>query len=255
MAIDDPIDAILTLNASDERQRSPVSRFAVDFLRVVKMFAPKGTEIPIAALEGAVDWLGRQRVEHREDLLKTVVDEMKYRGEQIDQLIANSGVHAQFMADEMPALALEALRRAEQTRARARIRRLGKILVHAAEVGPQDGADYAEEMMRIAMDLNDRDVSVLKELYAAQGDLTTSGVVQREQVNEAWRDRPPRIEGMGENEIQSICAKLQSFGLVTRIERNDFKLGPAEIPHALLQKGADFITYIASRNQQPDGGL
>ena len=52
--------------------------------------------------------------------------------------------------------------------------------------------------------------------------------------------------GMGENEIQSICAKLQSFGLATRIERNDFKLGPSEIPYALMQKGKDFIGYIQS---------
>jgi hypothetical protein len=141
-------------------------------------------------------------------------------------------------------IALDVLRRAERTRAKKRVRRLGAILVRAAEVGPQGGADYAEEMMRIAMELAERDVAVLMALCAAQEAFVNSGVIQREQVNEAWRHRPPRIPGMGENEIQSICAKLQSFGLATRIERNDFKPGSSEIPNALLQKGLDFIAYV-----------
>jgi hypothetical protein len=246
MPIDDPIDAIMALDASEERQRSPVAGLARDFLRVVKMFAPKDAEIPLTALEGAVDCLSRQRAERREDLLNVVVEELKYRGPQIDHLLSSSAEHRQFIADEMPGLLLDALRRAEQTRARERTSRLGRILVHAAEVCPPGSVDYAEEMMRIAMDLDESDIAVLKQLHEAQGNLTSTGVVQREQVNEAWRDRPPRPPDMGENEIQSICAKLQSFGLVVRIERNNFKLGPGEIPYALLQKGKDFIDYIRS---------
>lgn len=244
MPIDDPIDAIMALDASEERQRSQVSGLAVEFLRLVTLFAPKGVEVPLGALAGAIDWLSGQRAERREELVNTVVGELKYRGAQIDSLVGSSAAHRQFMADEMPGLVLDVLRRAEQTRAKDRIGRLGRILVHAAEVCARSNADYAEEMMRVAMDLGERDLAVLIQLHEAQRDLTSTGVVNREMANEAWRDRPPRVPDMGENEIQSICATLQSFGLVVRIERNNAKLGPTEIPYALLQKGKDFLDYI-----------
>ena len=42
-----------------------------------------------------------------------------------------------------------------------RVPRLGRVLMHAAECGPQHGADLAEEMMRIATELTDNDVKVL----------------------------------------------------------------------------------------------
>jgi len=223
--IDHPLDAVSALDASDQRPRSPVWGLGRDFPRIVKLFAPPGSGIPLAALETALDWLGRQQADRREELLRVIVEELRYRGQQTESLRSADEEHRKSIEDEMPGLVLAALSRAEQTRAKERVRHLGRILVHAAEVGPSETADTAEEMMRMAVELGSRDVTILQQLDMVQRQLTSKGVIQREQVNEAWRDRPPRLPDMGENEIQSICAKLQSFGLAVRIERNSFKLG------------------------------
>jgi hypothetical protein len=44
----------------------------------------------------------------------------------------------------------------------------------------------------------------------------------------------------------SICAKLQSLGLLVQEERNQHKLPPGEIPYGLLRKGLTFVDYIQS---------
>jgi hypothetical protein len=129
MPIDDPISALQSLNASDESQRSPVSRFAKQFLGIVKLFAPPETEIPIAGSEAAVDWVSRRQDKNREELLAVIAEEVKYRGSQIEELRTTSDEHRRFIEEEMPGLVLDGLRRAEQTRAKERIRRLGRILV------------------------------------------------------------------------------------------------------------------------------
>ena len=236
MAIDNPIDALAGLNASDERQRSAFMGIAPFFLRIVGLFAPAEAQIPNQIIAGVADWLNRQASDNLAELVNEISSELRLRGQQIQNLITASERHKVFIADELPGLVHDALRRARETRSKERIGRLARIVVRSAEVGPVDGAaDYAEEMMRIAVDLTLRDLQVLIALQQSQGSIDSGGIVQAEPVNDAWRQHPPRIPGMTENEIQSICGKLQSFGLATRIERNSFKLGPAEIPYALLQ--------------------
>ena len=55
MPIDDPTTALQALNLSDERQRSPLSRFAKPFLAFTKLIAPPGGELTLGGLEAAVD--------------------------------------------------------------------------------------------------------------------------------------------------------------------------------------------------------
>jgi hypothetical protein len=44
--------------------------------------------------------------------------------------------------------------------------------------------------------------------------------------------------------VQSICAKLQSLGLITQVSPNRIKVSQGVIPYALLQNGKDFVEYI-----------
>jgi hypothetical protein len=154
------------------------------------------------------------------------------------------------MADQMPGLVVDGLRRAEQTCATERVRRLGRVLVHAVEVGPRDGADYAEEMLRIAAELAEREIAVLNEMKRAYPlsingpeneryfRLTASGLFERIK----WREL-----GFLPQELESICCKLQSFGLVGRV---DVSLVPYHSlegqrrTYELLRKGWDFVEYI-----------
>jgi hypothetical protein len=80
MPIDDPISALQSLNASDERQGALVSRFAKPFLAAVKLFALPAAEIMPASFELVVDWVSRREDKNREELLAVIAEEVKYRG-------------------------------------------------------------------------------------------------------------------------------------------------------------------------------
>lgn len=53
-----------------------------------------------------------------------------------------------------------------------------------------------------------------------------------------------------QGEMDSRCAKLESFGLVSRTERNVNVLASDPTPYALLQTGLDFVDYIKSAEEK-----
>ena len=161
MSIDDPISAIQTLNQSDEIQRSPVSRYAKYFFPIVKNVRRARSESHGKQRRAVMGWLNGTAEERMGDLVAVLADEMKQRGTQIDKLIARDQEQRRFVEEELPGLTLDALRRAEQCRAKDRVARLAKILAHAAEAGAQDGADAVETMMSIAVALSELDILVL----------------------------------------------------------------------------------------------
>jgi hypothetical protein len=65
-------------------------------------------------------------------------------------------------------LALQAMLLAEQARTRDKVRRLGLVLVHAAEAGPNAGAENAEDMLGLAMAVFESDVRVLRRCPSIQ---------------------------------------------------------------------------------------
>ena len=68
-------------------------------------------------------------------------------------------------------LLLDASRKGASTRSRERVRRIALILANGiTETEPADG-DEVEEMMRVAMQLSDREVEFLHELILVQGSL------------------------------------------------------------------------------------
>ena len=109
MAIDDPVSAIQSLNASDERQQSPVSRFAKEFLALTKLLSPRSAEFTLDGIKAAVGWLGRREERNRQELVDAIAEELKYRSSQIERLMVESEDHRRFLADEMPTLVLDAL--------------------------------------------------------------------------------------------------------------------------------------------------
>lgn len=244
MAIDDPISALQALNASDERRQSPLVGRAKQFLEVVKLLSRPGAEFTLGGIEAAVDWLSRREERNRWELVDAIAEEMKRHGNDIRRLLATSEEHRRFMAEEMPGLVLDALRRAEQTRAKERIRRLGQILVHAAEYGPQHGADQAEEMMRIAVELTDNDVLVLghiREALERYGRLP-AGAPQNLMM--------PEVQGFTPDSVLGICGKLQSLGLIATAEQHAITATHGGYPRGggfvLLDRADAFLKFIAA---------
>ncbi len=234
MAIDDRIDAAKAQIAADERALSPVTEMLAEVMDSIPLLK----EIPI------LKFVERKKQENQKYLLDVLTSEMKKISADIGELDKE---HQRFVKEDFIPLVLDGLKKAESTRARQRIEHIGKILAYALEQGPAKSPDDTEEMMRIAMDLDDNDVRVLREIVRVQAALLQSSqskIAAMDPANDAWRDNPPRLEGISDGTIQSICAKLQSYGLITAVERNAGKVGPNVIPYGLLHKGVDFVTYI-----------
>lgn len=247
MSADDPVSALKALNESDERQRSPMWGFAKPFLDIAKLLF--GDQFSGAdAVSTVVNWADQRSQQNLKELVDVIASEMKYLGERLRNLSAANAEHKLFVANEMPGLILDAIRRTENIRSKVRIARLARILVHAAELGPKSNADYAEEMLRIAVELGERDVIVFRQIVETQKakiNAHTGRVSQFEaSLSWGWVSAGLQRRGFIESEVDSICAKLDSFGLVSRGERNVNITATSPTPYALLQKGLDFMEYI-----------
>jgi hypothetical protein len=231
---DDDLSAIQFLNENEERSRSPIWKFAKDAIALISEVLPPAG-IFLGAIENKLD---RREASNRAELISALVERVRKHSQTLDELIAKSETHSRFFTDEFPGLVVEAARRSETVRSKERIRRFAAILTHSLEVGPQDGADYVEEMLWIATELSDQDVKVLD---------TASREFVRERAKtpeadtiisaRAWLQMRSGIAG---DELASIGAKLQSFGLTSRIEGHTVDMNS----YRVLDRGRRFIEYI-----------
>lgn len=274
MNIDDPQKALEAQLEAEERAQSPILRFVPGLARALEALPTELLPTEFASLATATKWFAKvassfiekERDERREALLDELSAELHWVKRKLREVTEE---HAAFMRGEYPGLVLDALEKAEQTRARERIRRIARIVANAAANGPARPADITEELARIAMALDDSDVQVLAELVRGQrvGFEPSLGSVPGELVNNYWRSGvaavnevgpSARPKGLGqlsgvaarlnipEGELQARCAKLQAYGLVIQVERNNTKVGIGVVPYAILTRGVEFIDAIRS---------
>jgi hypothetical protein len=141
-------------------------------------------------------------------------------------------------------LLLDAARKAESTRAKERVKRIGLILANAIVESKPD-ADETEEMMRAAMELSDREIEFLRELVKIESSiLETQGHIPRFEAHNSWERGPwgDRVDP----EIDSIFSKLESYGLVARLAPpNNLNISADfQNRYVLLKKGLRFVILI-----------
>lgn len=251
---DNPVEALQALNESDARQRVPIPKYTREITQLVGLFGKKGATV--SRLAGvALSLLTRREEENRQELVNAIADELKYCAERIEKLSVESEEHRIFMESELPALVLDGFRRAEQSRAKDRIQRLGRVLVHAALSGPSEGADTVEDLMKVASELSERDVAVLRLISDHDPVSRFHPSEARRLVRGTERDRWYKIDwnkgGFTAHEVESICGKLYGLGLLAPIryarqEAPDAGLVVPLTPYELLKMGRDFLAYIRS---------
>jgi hypothetical protein len=232
MPIDDPIDAAEKQINNDELQLPSNAVMAIlKGIGGVSSLAHPLTDQITKLIES-------RRQENRVYYVRVLADELRALGARVAKL---DEAHARFIANELPGLISEGARRATDVRADSRIRRIAAIVVHAAEVGPAKAVEVADEMMRIAAELTDHEVKLLLEMYKVQ---KQSG--PRPNVNDnvnSWRHLEQTNPLFTGPDTYSICAKLQSFGLIITMGRSD-NLGLESITYGILPRGKEFIDYI-----------
>ena len=161
--------------------------------------------------------------------------------------MARLGRQAQAREEVARQLLLDAARKAENTRAKDRVKRIGLILANVVTEQRQTDADEVEEMMRIAMELSDRDIQPLRELVRVEGPtVQAQGRLERYDAHTRWEQGSwgTRVD----SELDSVFSKLESYGLVSRIPPpNNLNItADFQNRYVLLRKRLRFVNLIRS---------
>jgi hypothetical protein len=182
-------------------------------------------------------------------MLTTCMDEVRKHEAELKRLREAMSAHEIAQKEEiLRELLVDGARKAEVTRAVERIRRIGMILASSSIESKTVDADEVEEMMRIAMNLSDVDVLILKAaIQQYDRDAKSTSEARNSIAARVWMtvaaSQPAAISG---DELASIGAKLQSFGLTSRIEG---LTGDAS-SFVVLQRGRRFIAYARESMSQ-----
>ena len=249
MPVDDhPFDALKHELQMEDLSISPVGKVALDIASSMPLIWP--FDKIIQRLKGHLAADSRERMSL---MLETCMSEVREHDDEIRRLRdAATAEESQRREEVLGELLLDGLRRAERTRAKGRVKRIGLILANAAVESKPTDADEVEEMMRVAMDLSDRDIEFLRELIRIQGSmLQTQDHIPRYAAHESWEHGfwTTRIDP----EIDSVFSKLESYGLVARIPppNNLNIMADFQNRYVLLKKGTRFVILIreAAANQ------
>ena len=245
MPIDDnPIDALKHQYEMEDLAKSPVTGRVLQIASSLPLPPP---------LKQAIEWLKKRiatdATERDRLILETMAAEIVKHGEELERTQKVLTDQASRMSEEvLGPLLVDAVRKAENTRSKERVRRIGLILANAIIETKQTDADEIEEMMRVAMELSDRDILHLRELVRIHGNLLAGKeYIPRYDAHDAWTKGfwGDRISA----EADSVFSKLESYGLVSRIPPpNNYNI-MAEIQnrYKLLPKGARFVELLKSR--------
>ncbi len=238
--IDDPLGALEKQFENEQRASDPVLRRLADFALALPLPWPADKVI-----KGIVGRLHANRIERIELTLRVIREELRRHEDRLQKKIKGSPQDAQPLFQEWFALVEDGLKKAERTRSKERVERIGKILATSLVRVPTPGADDVEEMMRIAMELSDRDVTSLGELVRVQAEmLDETARVSRYQAWSSWPNGPWGARPDGD--IESVFSKLESFGLVSRLAPPNNLNITAELQsrYGLLKKGLDFVRFV-----------
>ncbi len=141
-------------------------------------------------------------------------------------------------------LVSEAVARAAEAKSKDRVRRVARILANAFRSGPKQSYEQEREMIDTAVQVADPDASVLGVMMKYQGPVVKSrGVADINETNETWRRMIESDKRFSGPRIHVSCARLQSQGLIIRMDRNPSGLDLATNAYSLTQFGVEFCEW------------
>jgi hypothetical protein len=256
VSIDDKLAQAKALVQSDERERSVGLAIVTELLRLCNSVPVlKDLIAPISdPLHFLLETLQKWRLDNTRYLVDVIIERVQEIGLEVQCLSAN---HKAFIEGEWIRLVLDGVAKAQQARARERVKRLGQILAYAYAQGDRKAPELTEELLRVAAGLDEDDVRVLAWLCDGMKDKysAATGEVDFEGANDFWgqvdlhgrtrsRGEPPVPAGLSVGDLMGCCAKLQAFGLILQVRQNEMKVAPSTLPYTPLKRGYEFLEYV-----------
>ena len=242
VAIDDhPFDALEKQFQMEDLSVSPVGKAILSVAEKLPLGWPLDKIV-----EGLKNHLAQDSHDRMRLMLETCMNELRRHDTEISQLRERMDTaERQAREETVGGLMLDAAQKAENTRSEERVKHIGLILANViVEPRPADG-DEVEEMMRVAMELGDKDIWYLRQLIGIQGSmLSRQDHIPRFQAHQSWEHGP--WGNKVDPEIDSVFSKLEGYGLVARIPPPNNLNISADFQNrsVLLKKGARFAALI-----------
>jgi hypothetical protein len=240
-ADDHPFDALEKQLRMESLAVSPATKIVRGFISSMPLTWPFDRVAELLTGQLAADSVAQIRL-----MLETCMSEVRKHEDEMKKLReARSAEESQGRAEVSGELLLDAARKAEGTRAKERVKRIGLILANGIVESKLPDADEIEEMMRVAMELSDHDIEFLRELVRIESSLLQMrDHIPRYDAHTKWEQG--RWGDRIDPEIDSVFSKLESYGLVARLAppNNLNILADFQNRYVLLKKGLRFVTLI-----------
>jgi hypothetical protein len=245
---DNPIEALRHQYELEDSSVSPATATLLDVLVALSTRLPKPFDTIFENTLGLVkDRLGADARERIKIMAETVADEVVRQDSKIRQIDARLSVlEAEIRQNAIADLLVDGARKAANTRSAERVQRIGRILANAFTDPTPIDKDQTEEMMRVAMEVGEKDFRYLAALVEIEGGyLANHGHVVRLNAHRFWEQGFWGTNPGGESE--SVFRKLESYGLVATIPPPSNLTIQADIQtrFALLMKGLKFARLAA----------
>ena len=174
-------------------------------------------------------------------LLQCVVDDLKWLRGQQDKL---SQKQQEYLSTDWVALLMDADRKARATLGKTRIERIARILCSSIRIDPIPPPEQTEELTRVAMELTDDDVLVLRCI------LETWESYNRRPPGAQYSLTMPQVPDFTPDSVLGICGKLQSLGLIATAEQHAIAATHGGYPRGggfvLLDRADAFLKFVAA---------
>jgi hypothetical protein len=196
------------------------------------------------------DQWGQSNVEY---LLDGILIEIDWLNKRYESVAEQS---RRFLDEDWPSLVLKAIEDSRYVRDQRRLDRVLSILAHAGEVADPFSADRTEQLVRIALELGEAELMVLRLIYDTQNEAFERIALANDrsllfpgEIDDGWKKLQELLSSAQRIELPSVCRTLEGYGLVVSIGGGVSSLA-AYGPWSLLIRGKQLVEHIREGSKQ-----
>jgi hypothetical protein len=141
-------------------------------------------------------------------------------------------------------LVSEGVVRAAEAKSEERVRRIARVLANTLRGGPKQSYEAERELIDAAAQIGESDTFILGTMMKHQGTMVkSSGLADINGASDTWKKMMEEHKEFTDAHIHVSCARLQSQGLIIRMDRKTSTLDLATNAYSLTTFGVQFCEW------------
>jgi hypothetical protein len=261
MSIDNPLEARrVQIQAQKREELIPskvrksvitLTEFGLRLLKAKAEYQPLDIISAVGKMFNELrDQVGQSNVDY---MIDGIAIEIQWLEKQYEALEADQ---RRFLDEEWPRLVVKAVEENRYTTDQRRLDRVIAILTNAGRVADPFSGDRTELLVRIAVELGDAELHVLKRIYDTQNAAFEKvalangrSLLRPGEIDESWKSFEEPLTHLERVDLPSLCRTLESYGLVASVGGGASSLA-AYGPWSLLMRGKELVENIRAGREQ-----